>query len=836
MYPPLVTGLEDQLIVQEGQVTGDRGIFMARLKQSENPQTCLCGERIYKGRQGVATLADLPWGDRPSELWVDYFHWQGGKGHLCRFPQPLAGLQAGLDSSAPEAGKRRRGIKMTQRLLDEVTRRYLQGQSSASLARWCGLSEPTLWRAVTKGLDEEFSRLQATAPERIEGMQHVGIDEIVWQGEIYAVVMNMDSRKLIDLLPDRELETVVRCLEELRTLREQQLGAPWTPVIATDMWEDYRRAVRQVFGDQAKQVTDRFHLQAKVTEALREEGQLLYLQHQEYAATSSGDTEIRDYLSMLTTDYFEFLQSGRVPEPLNYGPFHGDESNIIDLEPLLRLTRQLTQVWNAQTPQEAKDRYLQWRWAYSLYDARRPDLSQWRYRQGRPPLLGFERLIHLYSEWEAEIFSYFEQRHGDQRVTSGPVENMVGQLRRLFSRSQVRSDHRILSVRAIHRLGLNVQSPAPWKFEVRPDLTALPPCKCSEDGGPSDYRLSRPRRSTVQTLPFGGRPTRLLYYHGTARCRRCRQTVTVEAADEVAARTQELEAYVQREWRRGNSQQRVRQETGLSIKRIQAILGPVGQQRRLPPLPRQLGLLRTRWRGQPLWVLTDAKSGRILRLDQPPAGHPPEFLAELHPGQESLCHSLDWSFAPLITARTALDRFSFSQLAYPALGDVIRSYSSTLPLRLQRSKRYRYHRRILQVREGRRPKTDRFRALYLRESESLTRAYQEQQTALQLYEAADTLQFTLELQRWMTSRSVPEDLDEQHRLRQSYRYGHRDVVDEIGHQWAAIVRGFELHREGVSLARSRRELRWLKSLPVWQTRRRNRREALNILEEVCHAR
>ncbi|MFC6619309.1 transposase [Deinococcus radiophilus] len=33
------------------------------------------------------------------------------------------------------------------------------------------------------------------------------------------------------------------------------------------MWEDYRRAVRQVFGDQAKQVTDRFHLQAKVTEA-----------------------------------------------------------------------------------------------------------------------------------------------------------------------------------------------------------------------------------------------------------------------------------------------------------------------------------------------------------------------------------------------------------------------------------------------------------------------------------------------------------------------------------------------------------------------------------------
>ncbi len=129
----------------------------------------------------------------------------------------------------------------------------LGGRAGARLARRLGLlaSRSTLLRE----LHHHAAALPVTAAPRV-----LGIDDWAWKkGHRYGTILcDLEKRKVIDLLPDRESETVARWLRQ----------HPGTEIVSRDRGGIYAEATRKAV-PRAVQVADRWHLLRNLSEALR---------------------------------------------------------------------------------------------------------------------------------------------------------------------------------------------------------------------------------------------------------------------------------------------------------------------------------------------------------------------------------------------------------------------------------------------------------------------------------------------------------------------------------------------------------------------------------------
>ena len=119
----------------------------------------------------------------------------------------------------------------------------LGGRAGARLARRLGLlaSRSTLLR--------ELHHRAAAAP--VTAPRVLGIDDWAWKkGHRYGTILcDLEKRKVVDLLPDREAETVARWLRQ----------HPGTEIVSRDRGGIYAEATRKAV-PQAVQVADRWHL------------------------------------------------------------------------------------------------------------------------------------------------------------------------------------------------------------------------------------------------------------------------------------------------------------------------------------------------------------------------------------------------------------------------------------------------------------------------------------------------------------------------------------------------------------------------------------------------
>ena len=126
------------------------------------------------------------------------------------------------------------------------------GRVGARLAGRLGLlaSRSTLLRE----LHQHAAAVPVTAPRVL------GIDDWAWKkGHRYGTILcDLEKRKVIDLLPDREAETVARWLRQ----------HPGTEIVSRDRGGIYAEATRRAL-PQAVQVADRWHLLRNLSEALR---------------------------------------------------------------------------------------------------------------------------------------------------------------------------------------------------------------------------------------------------------------------------------------------------------------------------------------------------------------------------------------------------------------------------------------------------------------------------------------------------------------------------------------------------------------------------------------
>lgn len=123
-----------------------------------------------------------------------------------------------------------------------------------SLADETGVVEGTIRNIFRDYINE----LEQTI--RFETPKWMGIDEIHIINKPRCVVSNIQNNTIVELLPNRNKDTVVRFLHHLE-------GKECIQYVAMDMWTPYRDAVRAVI-PQADIVVDKFHVVRMANDAL----------------------------------------------------------------------------------------------------------------------------------------------------------------------------------------------------------------------------------------------------------------------------------------------------------------------------------------------------------------------------------------------------------------------------------------------------------------------------------------------------------------------------------------------------------------------------------------
>ena len=151
--------------------------------------------------------------------------------------------------SLPEVNDKR---LMTNRLVSWIGHQAVK-RTFTSIAEEVGVTEGTV-RMVFK---DYVSDLEKTV--RFETPQWMGIDEI-FLIKPRVVISNIQNNTIVELLPNRNKESIIRYLRQLP-------GAEQIQYVAMDMWAPYRDAVSEVLPG-ATIVIDKFHVVRMANDAL----------------------------------------------------------------------------------------------------------------------------------------------------------------------------------------------------------------------------------------------------------------------------------------------------------------------------------------------------------------------------------------------------------------------------------------------------------------------------------------------------------------------------------------------------------------------------------------
>ncbi len=221
------------------------GVIEMRLKTCRASAICLaCGTSSRKVHSRyVRRLADLPWDGVPVVIRLQtrrFFCVEPG----CRrkvFTEALPGTVARYSRRSCRSGEALRWLTLA-----------LGGRAGARLGERLGLlaSRSTLLR--------ELHHRRPAAPVQVPRV--LGIDDWAWRkGHRYGTILcDLETRKVVDLLPDRDANTVAKWLRQ----------HPGTEIISRDRGGIYAEAARRA-APHAVQVADRWHLLRNLSEVLR---------------------------------------------------------------------------------------------------------------------------------------------------------------------------------------------------------------------------------------------------------------------------------------------------------------------------------------------------------------------------------------------------------------------------------------------------------------------------------------------------------------------------------------------------------------------------------------
>ena len=268
---------------------------------------------------------------------------------------------------------------MTRRLTEWMGKQAIK-RTFASIAEEVGVDEKTV-RLI---FGDYVNELEKTI--RFETPKWMGIDEIHLI-KPRGVITNIQNNTIVELLPNRNKETVIRFLYNLE-------GKERIQYVAMDMWQPYRDACSAVIPD-ARIVIDKFHVvkmandaMEKVRKGLRERlttKQRRGLMHDRYVLLRR-ERDLTDKDSLLLSGWLK-----------NY-----DELGIA-----YRLKEDFFGIYDAQSPDEAQGRYLEWKSRIT------PEVAP-----------AFTDLVRAWDNWTPWILGYF-----DHPVTNAYTESLNSLIR-----------------------------------------------------------------------------------------------------------------------------------------------------------------------------------------------------------------------------------------------------------------------------------------------------------------------------------------------------------------------------------------------------------------------
>lgn len=199
-----------------------------------------CGTmgELYKHGTKTIEIVDLPLRMLPTSIKLKQ------KRYKCRacsktFIQPN-----------PDVDQRRR---MTNRCVEYIEKQALR-QTFTRIANSIGVDEKTIRIIVNEHLETVRQQHQFVAPDVL------GIDEIHLIKKPRAVFTDIERKKLIDMLPNRDIRLVRNWLSNLPHKDKVNF-------VAIDMWRPYKDAVNAIL-PHAKVVVDKFHVVRMANQAV----------------------------------------------------------------------------------------------------------------------------------------------------------------------------------------------------------------------------------------------------------------------------------------------------------------------------------------------------------------------------------------------------------------------------------------------------------------------------------------------------------------------------------------------------------------------------------------
>lgn len=268
----------------------------------------------------------------------------------------------------------------TKRLLSYIEKQSIK-RTFVSISEDIGLNEKTI-RNIFR---DYINRLEETM--QFETPKWLGIDEIHIINKPRCVFTNIEERTLIDLLQNRNKETVVGYLSRLRNRERIQY-------VTMDMWQPYKDAVKAVL-PRAIIIVDKFHVVRMANQALE-----------------TIRKQLREGLSPkerrgLMHDRFILLKRHKELTEMNKITLDLWTKNHPSLGIAYELKESYFDIWDSDNRQKAFLKYNAWK-------AKIPSKLQ----------SAFEPLTKAMKNWEEEIFAYF-----DHRITNAYTESLNSLIR-----------------------------------------------------------------------------------------------------------------------------------------------------------------------------------------------------------------------------------------------------------------------------------------------------------------------------------------------------------------------------------------------------------------------
>ena len=331
---------------------------------------------------------------------------------------------------------------MTKRLVDWLGKQAVK-RTFASIADEVGCTEFTV-RSV---FGDYVNELEKTI--RFETPKWMGIDEIHLIRP-RGVIANIQNNTIVELLPNRNKDTVMRFLHHLD-------GKEHIQYVAMDMWQPYRDACMAVIPD-AQIVIDKFHVVRMANDAIER--------------VRKG---LRERLTPkerrgLMHDRFVLLKRERDLTDKDSLMLSGWTKNYDELGLAYRLKEDFFKIYDAQSPDEAQALYFAWKQRIT------PEIAP-----------HFADLVRAWDNWTPWILGYF-----DHPITNAYTESL-NNLIRVMNRLGRGYSFEALRAKILFAEGAHKHTNSRPKFERKERV----PAQLAE----SDTTMSRTSRALKSVPP-----------------------------------------------------------------------------------------------------------------------------------------------------------------------------------------------------------------------------------------------------------------------------------------------------------------------------------------------